>query len=200
MKEYDFEQCSEEWFAIRAKKMTASHAQAIATAGKGLETYIYDKMAEFYSTAPKENYSNPDIERGNELEDQARDVYELETGEEVRKVGFVEIDKFVGFSPDGLVGKDGGVEIKCLNDVNHFKLILTNKIPSQYLWQIQMTLYLSKKNWWDFVAYNPNFKQNIIIIRVEPDKKKFEKIENGILKGKELIEKLTKEYNQLIKN
>ena len=189
-------QGTDEWLNDRLGHMTASHAQAIATAGKGLETYIYNKMSEYYSIVKKENFTNEDIERGNELEAQARDVYEFETGNDVEEVGFVEIDKFTGFSPDGLIKKDGGIEIKCLNNSNHFKLVLDNKIPSKYDWQIQMSLFLSKRKWWDFVAYNPNFKENIITIRVKPDEKKFEKIKNGLEKGKELIIKIQKDYEK----
>jgi putative phage-type endonuclease len=200
MKLHNFEQCSPEWFAIRSLRMTASHAQAIATAGKGLETYIYSLMAEHYSTFKTENFSNEDIERGNELEQQARDVYEFENDVKVEQVGFAECGKYVGFSPDGFVGKDGGIEIKCLNNVNHFKMILTGKIESKYLWQIQMTLFLSGRKWWDFVAYNPNFEKNIIVIRVLPDEKAFEKIEAGLKKGEEMIKDLIKKYNLTIKN
>ena len=59
-----------------------------------------------------------------------------------------------------------------------------------------MSLFLSKRKWWDFVAYNPNFKENIITIRVKPDEKKFEKIKNGLEKGKELIIKIQKDYEK----
>src|ERR1035437_1041332 len=123
MKIYNCEQKSEEWFKLREFKMTASHAQAIGNGKAGLETYITEMMAEHYSTAPKENFTSKDTERGNELEEFAREMYELETDNEVKQVGFIEESKYVGCSPDGLVGQDGLVEFKALNDVGHYKLI-----------------------------------------------------------------------------
>lgn len=74
----EIEQQSPEWFKIREGKMTASHAQAIGNAGKGLETYVYDLVAEEYSSAEKEHFTNEHTERGNELEEVARGIYELE--------------------------------------------------------------------------------------------------------------------------
>jgi putative phage-type endonuclease len=193
MKIHTFEQLSPEWFAIRKGKMSASHAQAIATNGKGLETYILELMAEYYSTGEKEQYTNKDIERGLELEETARAMYELETGETVEQVGFIEYDEYTGCSPDGTT-KDGLIEIKCLNDKNHFQLLLDGKIETKYLWQIQMQLYITNKKWCDFVAYNPNFKQNLYIKRIKPDNKQQEKIKAGLeagkLKIKDIINKM----------
>ena len=74
----DIEQGSQDWFDIRKGKMTASHAQAIGNQGKGLETYIYELMAEYFSSGEKEQFSNEHTERGNELETLARQIYELE--------------------------------------------------------------------------------------------------------------------------
>jgi len=74
----NIEQASPEWFALRLWKMTASHATAIGNNGKGLETYILEMMAESFSSAEKEQYSNEHTERWNELEGQARSIYELE--------------------------------------------------------------------------------------------------------------------------
>ena len=127
MKIHTVIQKSPEWFAIRSLKMTASHAQAIATAGKGLESYTDEMLAEHFSSATKEIFSNEHTERGNELEATARDIYSLENDVEVSEVGFIEHSEYVGCSPDGLVGEKGGIEIKALSDVIYFKHLMNGE-------------------------------------------------------------------------
>lgn len=190
MKIYDnIEQGSEEWFAIRKGKMTASHAQAIGNNGKGLDTYILELMADFYSSGEKEQFSNKHTERGEELEPVARQIYELETGNEVKQVGFIEHNPNVGCSPDGLVGEDGGIEIKAIDDVGYFKYLLNGEkeIDSKYVWQVQMNLLITGRKWWDFIAYNPNYKKSMCIFRITPDKDKFEALEKGFEIGRAKI-------------
>ena len=183
-------QGTDEWFKMRQGKMTASHAQAIASAGKGLETYILEMMSEKFSTGEREQYSNKDTERGVDLEDMARSMYELENDCNVKEVGFVEFNEFVGCSPDGLVDDEGLIEIKCVKDKNHFKLLLDNKIESKYTWQMQMQMLVTERKWCDYVSYNPNFKQSIIKIRVERDVEKIEKLIIGLNKGVENIKEI----------
>jgi putative phage-type endonuclease len=189
MKIYNFEQKSEEWFKVRELKMTASHAQAIGNGKAGLETYITEMMAEHYSTALKENFSSKDTERGNELEEFAREMYELETDNKVEQVGFIEESKYVGCSPDGLVGTDGLTEFKALNDVGHYKLIRDGykAIDTKYEWQIQMQMLITDRKWCDLVFYNPNFEKSLIIFRRERDSESIELIKQGLEKGKQLI-------------
>jgi putative phage-type endonuclease len=189
-------QRSEEWFAIRKGKMTASSAQCISANGKGLESYIISLMAEKYSNNT-EKYSNEDMERGVELEQAARETYEIEK-DKVEEVGFIEMDEFVGCSPDGLVGEDGGIEIKCPNDVNFFKLLVDREkaIDPKYLWQVQMCLLVSGRKWWDLVFYNPNFDKNMLVFRITPDLSSQEKLIVGIEKGKVIIKNLEQKYGE----
>lgn len=189
MKIHNMEQKSEEWFAIRKGKMTASHAQAIATNGKGLDTYILEMMSEYYSSGEKEYYSNKDTERGNELEPIAREWYEMKTDNKVEEVGFIEFDEYAGCSPDGLIGDDGLVEIKCPNDNNYFKVLLNGEkaIESKYVWQVQMQMLLMGRKWCDLVYYNPNFKESIKIFRIELDDAKTTKLSEGLRAGREKI-------------
>ena len=195
---YDLIQQTPEWFKLRELKMTASHGTAIGNAGKGLETYIYQLVSEYYSTAERVNYTNKDLERGNELEPQARSIYELETGNEVKEVGFVEYNKYVGCSPDGLVGKDGGVEIKCPNDVNYFKMLLNGEsaIDSTYKWQVQNNLLVIGRKWFDLVFYNPNFNKSILIYRIYPGKIMQTKLQGGFVKGEIMIKNLIKKVKK----
>lgn len=185
----DIEQQSPEWFAIRKGKMTASHAQAIGNAGKGLETYIYDLVAEEYSSAEKEQFSNEHTERGNELEEVARGIYELENNVDVEQVTFIEYDEYVGCSPDGLVGENGLMEIKSPNDTEYLKYLIfgEGQIDTKYIWQCQMQMLVTGRSWNDLVIYNPNFKKSMLVYRIIPDKEKFEKLLNGFEVGKKLI-------------
>jgi len=182
-------QRSKDWFKIKAQKMSGSHAQAIGNAGKGLETYIYELMSEFYSSAEKEHFSNEHTERGDELESTARGIYELEKEVEVKQVGFVEYNEFVGCSPDGLVGEDGLIEIKCPNDTEYLKYLLfgEKQIDTKYVWQCQMQMLVVDRNWNDLVIYNPNFKNSMLIFRIERDMASFESLEKGFEVGKAKI-------------
>jgi exodeoxyribonuclease (lambda-induced) len=184
-------QRSEEWKEARKGKMTASNAATIATNGKGLESYAYEILAEKYSNNSEESFTSFDMKRGIELEEQARMTYELEH-EEVQQVGFVEMDEFTGCSPDGLVGEDGGMEIKCPNDVNFFRLMVNgeSEIDKKYLWQVQMSLLITGRKWWDLVFYNINFEKSLLVFRIYPDTIAQSKLKSGILVMKELMRKI----------
>lgn len=183
------EQRSDEWYALRCLRMTASNAQCIAACGKGLETYILNLCSEFLSSADKELFTNDHIKRGIELEEEAVSVYEFNNGVEVENVGFVIHNKHSGCSPDGFVGDNGLIEVKCKSDANHLKQILSgyDGIESTYMWQMQMQMLVCKRAWCDFVCYNPNFDNNLIVHRVFVDKVKQDKLIAGIKKGEEMI-------------
>ena len=174
----DIKQQSPEWFKIREGKMTASHAQAIGNAGKGLETYVYDLVAEEYSSAEKEHFTNEHTERGNELEEVARGIYELENNVSVEQVTFVEYNEYVGCSPDGLVGADGLIEIKSPSDTEYLKYLIfgEKQIDTKYIWQCQMQMLVTGRKWNDLVIYNPNFKKSKLVFRIEPDKEMIDKL------------------------
>lgn len=202
MKIHNVQQKSPEWYALRSKyPLTASEAQAIGNNGKGLESLVWEKLSEKYSWADKEQYTNKDLERGNELEDQARELYKLQTGNKVETVGFVtneEISKVGGASPDGLVVEDGLLEIKCFADTKHFMTVLEHKktgtfqIESKYIWQMQMQMLFTGRNWCDFLAYNPNYSQSLLIQRVHEDKEMQQKIRDGLVKGEAIISEIEK--------
>mgnify|MGYP003423682046 FL=1 len=195
------QQKTPEWFALRLKyPLTASEAQAIGNQGKRLETLIWEKLAEKYSLADKEKYTNKDLERGVELEPLARDMYELQTGNKVEEAGFVineNISKVGGASPDGmLVAQKGVVEIKCFEDKKHFQNIVNGlDIESQYMWQMQMQMLFTETDFADFVAYNPNFKQSLLIKRVVADKEMQDKIIKGLEIGEKLLKEIEEKYN-----
>lgn len=205
MKIHNIEQQTPEWFELRKQyPLTASNAQAIGNNGKGLESLVWEKLSEKYSYAEKEQFTNGHTDRGNELESQARDLYELETGNEVTEVGFItdeELSKVGGASPDGLVGEEGLLEIKCFADAKHFKAIVdykktgTFEIESKYLWQMQMQMLFTGRKWVDFLAYNPNFNQSLLIQRVERDTEMQAKICEGLEKGEKIISEIEENLN-----
>ena len=195
MKIHNLEQGSPEWHEIRKGKMTASNATAIGNCGKGLETYTKEIVRKQISSKVEEEYSNKDLERGRELELVAREMYELEKEVKVEVVGFIENDEYSGCSPDGLVGEDGGVEIKCSDDKIYFDYLLEEEkaISPDYLWQCQMNLFIAGRKWWDLIIYNPNFEKSMFVFRILPDLEKF-KAKNA---GKSLDEYLDEKIRPL---
>jgi len=176
----NFEQGSEEWIKCRMGHFTASTAQAIANKGKGLDTLVFEKVAEILTGKMKPSYTNEDIERGHELENIARGMYEVETGRSVKQVGFVEHDSFSGCSPDGFVDDDGLIEIKCKDGANFVKYLYTKEIETGHQWQMQMQLWITKRKWCDYVVFNENFTKSISITRVYHDEVKISQIIAGV--------------------
>lgn len=191
----DLQQGTEEWLAVRLGKFTASTATAIKSNGKGLETLVLDKAVELITKKQaKQPYKSSAMDDGNNREDEARTVYELSTGLSVTQVGFCELNEHVGCSPDGLVGDDGLVEIKCPEARTFLTYKLTKKVDTGYYAQMQMQMYVTDRKWCDYVVYHPDFPDAIIIKRVERDEVFIEKIriglESGIKKLKETMEKI----------
>lgn len=193
----DIEQGTEEWFNIKKGKLTASHATAIMANGKGLKTLVEEVITDLYSS---DNYpeftnrlDNRHVARGNEYESKARTIYELETGNKVKQVGFVELDEYVGASPDGLVGDDGLLEIKNPANKEFMRLALTGKIDSNHLNQMQMQMYITGRQWCDYFAFNPNYNPCYIKKRVYADTNEFVRLIQGLKTGRKLI----KEYRNM---
>ena len=192
MKIYEeVEQGTEEWFELKKGKMTASHATAIMANGKGLVSLVEEIITDLYSS---DNYpeftnrlSNKHVDRGNEYEAKARAIYELETGNKVKQVGFVELDEYAGCSPDGLVGEDGLIEIKSPANKEFMRLALTDKIDSNHLNQMQMQMYITGRSWCDYFVFNPNYEPCFILKRVKADANEFNRLTEGLQTGRRLI-------------
>jgi len=192
---HEMQQGSTEWDEIRKGKLTASNATAIGANGTGLKTYC-ESIALDIIGSQKDHYINEVMERGNILEPTARTAYEFEKGVSIKEVGFITNDRYenVGVSPDGLITLDGGVEIKARNNNKHFSLILGNTKEIPYS-QIQMTLLITERAWWDFVSFNPNLSKPLFIKRIYPDVKYMEKLETGFIEGNKLIKSYVEIYN-----
>lgn len=190
---WDIVQQTPEWFELKKGKMSASHATAIGNCGKGLETYTRQIVRDMI--VEKQYFSNKDMERGNELEPIARITYEFETGQSVQQIGFITYNDFVGCSPDGLVSDDGGLELKARNDEIHFGLLLGDSVDSSTIWQMNMNMLITRRKWWDFGSYNPNFKHSLFIKRFLPDEVKFAALLKGFELGEQMIRKLLENEN-----
>jgi hypothetical protein len=173
MKIIECEQGSVEWMQARLGIPTASQFDRIITP-KALKPagarflYRAELVAEYLLGQPLDWGTSEWVERGTELEDEARRYYAFQRDVEVQQVGFVSRDDgLVGGSPDGLVGDDGGLEIKCLGAAKHVRHMLGEDLG--YVGQVQGNLWLTGRAWWDVLSYNPELPP--VIHRIEPDPK-----------------------------
>ena len=185
-------QGTDEWLKLREGKFTASKGQAVAANGAGLKTLVMEKILESLGVA-EEGYSNELMDRGNRLEPAARTAYEFETGRRITEVGFVTNPMIPGGggSPDGLhyIGDEieRGIEIKARNSRIHFELLSTGKIDTKTVWQMQYNMLLLDAKRWDFVSYNPAFRQSLFIKTIEASDKHFESLKLGLEAGRKLL-------------
>jgi len=199
------EQNSPEWFELRRTRFTASQATAIINSGAGLKTLVNEMLSDKHSNWTNDSWEgNKYTEEGHDSEDVAMNIYEMETGNKVEKVGFVELDEQTGCSPDGLVGNDGLWECKWKKNQLYFKLITSDKeefkkADSDHYNQCQFQLYVTGRKWVDLCYYNPNFIKSMYIIRIERDDEMIEKIELGLIEAKKLLDKTEKLYTKLLK-
>lgn len=179
----NMEQGTPEWFEARSKFVTASEVHKLLSNGRGgapsktRQTYLYEKVAECLVGANCSSFKgNAHTERGNMDEPLLRAQYQLETGNICTEIGFAYND-FMGCSPDGLIGKDGGIEIK--SKLPHLQIAIIDKqeVPSEHMAQIQACLLVTGAKWWDFVSgsYVRDDDNNVVsqlpifIKRVFPD-------------------------------
>ena len=172
------DQRTDEWFASRLGKATASRiADIIAKTKTGpsasRENYAVQLVLERITQSKGESYSNAAMQWGTETEPLARQAYELKRGLFVDEVGFIDHPTIAnsGASPDGLVGTDGLVEIKCPNSATHMETLVTRKIPQKYIPQMTWQMACTGRSWCDFVSFDPRFPENlqIFIERIECD-------------------------------
>jgi hypothetical protein len=127
------------------------------------------------------------MERGNELEPRARDYYELATGNTVVETGFCLNDKYnYGVSPDGLIGDNGGIEIKCPSPPVHVAYLRAGVLPTKYKQQVQGCLLVTEREYWDFLSYHPSMPA--MLVRVERDDDYIELLQAEVEKACETIQ------------
>lgn len=177
----DFNQGSDQWAEIRRGRIGGTSCATLLVNGRsdnglgaGALAMVYEKAAEFFSD-PEESYTSFAMQRGTELEPVARRRYEDETFSTVTEVGYISKGEYLGVSPDGLIGEDGGVEIKCPAAKEFLRFMDTKVIKSEYFYQCQWCMYISGRKWWDFVYYHPDFyPADLVSTRQLPDKKTFD--------------------------
>ena len=159
MRILDCEQGSPEWLQARAGLVTCSELQCLLVNGKsdsglGAEaiSYMYRIIGERMTGQPTESFSNVYTERGHALEPYARELYMLQTDEVATTCGFI-INHGIGFSPDSLVGDVGLNEIKTKSPHLQAKVLYENVTPAEHMAQMQGGLWVSEREWCDFVSY-----------------------------------------------
>ena len=170
------EQRTEEWFKQRLGKVTASKiADVIAKTKTGVsasrENYSTQLTLERLTGQQAEFYTNAAMEWGTATEPQARTAYEVYREVLVDEVGFIDHPTIAmsGACPDGFVGDDGLVEIKCPESKTQMDTLLNQKVPAKYMPQMQWQLACTGRKWCDFVSFDPRMPENlqIFVQRVE---------------------------------
>lgn len=197
------EQRTDEWFAARLGKVTASRvADLMATTKTGYAASRDNLMAQLVierlTNHQQESYTNASMQWGIEQEPFARAAYEIATGQMVDECGFVPHPTIAdaGASPDGLVGVDGLVEIKCPNTAGMIDALLTQTVPGKYNTQMQMQMACTGRAWCDYVVFDPRMpaKAQLFIKRVPRDPDFIKKMETEIVK---FLGELDAKVNQL---
>jgi putative phage-type endonuclease len=192
---HDIEQRSEAWFRIRLGKATASRvADIVARTKSGYSTsranYAAQLVCERLTGAQTDSYTNAAMQWGTDHEDEARAAYSLRCDVDVQKVGFVDhpMLEMSGASPDGLVGDDGLLEIKCPITATHIDTLLSGKVPDKYLTQVQWQIGCTGRAWCDYVSYDPRLSEEkrLFVKRVHRDAERIAELEAEV--GKFLAE------------
>lgn len=179
MKILNHAQGTPEWLQARLGRVTASEIDALVSPtlevrrGKGPQTYLYRKIAEKVLGRPLDNASSFAMEQGSIIENEAIPWYAFAHGVQIDRVGFcVSDDERCGFSPDGLIGEDGGVEVKSPQPARAVEYLLEGEVPSDYRLQVQFSLWVSGRKYWKFISYSRELPA--LVVHVEPHAETFD--------------------------
>jgi hypothetical protein len=197
----DMEQGADAWFAARLGRVTCSQLSTVMASGRGggesktRRKYMLQLIGEILTGEKAESYSNGHMDRGHIMEIEARDLYQLTTGNEVNQVGFVQLGDHVGGSPDGLVGDKGAIEIKSALPHIHLETLLRGEVPTEHIPQCQGLLYVLDREWIDFISYWPSLP--IFIKRVQRDSAVITKIRVAIDSFMEELVDITEQIKRI---
>jgi len=195
----DLEQGTDEWLELRLGVITASKYKDVLAkgAGKTRKSYMQKLAAEKLTGASVETFKNDAMQWGTETEPQARSTYELMQCEDVEEVAFILHDTInTGVSPDGLVGNDGLVEFKCPVTTTQIETFLSGKMPTAHSAQVQGQMWVSEREWCDFVSFDPriNGASSYFCTRIVRDDKYIKNLESEVVafdsELNEMIDKL----------
>ena len=196
MRILDVDQGTEEWLAARLGVPSASmFSKLITPTGKraaSFDGYVNQCVAEIVTGQATPFPQTDAMARGTELEPMARAFYELETGSEVVEMGFIKHETLeAGCSPDGFVGEDGGIEIKCPLPHTHVETLRGGVMPSKHIPQVQGCMWITGRAWWDFVSHHPDM--HTLIVRIERDEAFIKTLEELVTEACETIQLLAKD-------
>jgi putative phage-type endonuclease len=187
---FAFVQGSQEWLQVRLGKVTASRvADVVATVrsggyGASRASYMAELIAERLTGTPASRYVNAEMQWGTDKEPEARTAYEFHANSDVEQVGFLlhPTIEMAGCSPDGLVGEDGLVEIKCPNTSTHIDTLLSGKIPEKYVYQTSWQMACSGRTWADLISFDPRLPEEmrLYVHRIERDDKIIDYLEKEV--------------------
>lgn len=189
------EQRSEEWLKVRLGVATGSEFKKILGGKKTRDTYMCELLAEYATGETQPGFTSAAMQHGIDYEDEAVSNYQFVTGNSVQKIGFIKKTDHIGFSPDGFIGDDGLIEIKCPSTHNHLRWKLDNRAPKEHLPQILGGMWVTGRKWCDFVSYDPRLTDpnDFFCYRVERsgNEEEIERIGAEITKFEsELLEKI----------
>ena len=200
------EQRTGEWFRARAGKVTASRvADIIAKTKSGYsssrDNYMAELICQRLTGSVGESFQNAAMVWGTNTEPLARAAYISAKGTGVEEIGFVPHPTIenAGASPDGLVGEEGLVEIKCPLTNTHMNMILEQEIPTKYHVQMQWQMACTGRQWCDFISFDPRMPEHmqLYIDRVERDQKMIDNLEAEVAKFLSEIENKIERLNKL---
>ena len=201
------EQRTAEWFQARLGKVTASRvADVIAKTKTGYsasrENYMAQLVVERLTNTQAESFTNAAMQWGTDQEPFARAAYEVAQNVMVEETGLVDHPTIpmAGASPDGLIGEDGLVEIKCPNTATHIDTLLTQTVPAKYITQMQFQMACTGRQWCDFVSFDPRMpaKAQLFVKRVMRDEAFIKEIETEIKKFLAEVTAKVEQLNKLI--
>lgn len=199
------QQRSPEWFEARRGKATGSRFSDVMARLKGggegatRKNYRVQLVVERLTEQVMDSFTNTAMQWGIDTEPVAKTAYMLQTGNMVEDVAFVKHPTLeAGVSPDGYVGTLGLLEIKCPNTATHIDYLHADGAPSDYKAQIQGQLWVTERQWCDFVSFDPRMPDGtqLLIVRVERDESYIEMLEAEV---KQFLEEVDQEV-QYLKN
>jgi putative phage-type endonuclease len=185
------DQGSDEWFVARMGKVTASRvADILAKTKSGYsasrDNYLAQLVCERLTNEKTESFINSAMQRGTDIEPLARAAYESLKDVLVDEVGFVPHPSIImaGASPDGLVGDDGLLEIKCPNTATHIETLLSQTVPGRYNTQMQFQMACTGREWCDFVSFDNRLPEELqlFVKRIPRDNMYIRLMEDEIVK------------------
>jgi hypothetical protein len=180
MEVFDFDQGDDAWFQARLGIPTASKFATVMAKGEGKtrSKYMRTLAGEILTGEPSESFTNAHMERGKTMEDEARQMYAFIQRADVKRVGFIRNGN-KGASPDSLVGANGGLEIKTAIPDIQIERLERNRLPPEHVAQVQGNIWLSEREWWDFVSYWPRLP--MLTVRVYRDEDYIKEMSRAVM-------------------